>query len=47
MIFISGTSRQDIEESFRGFLKREDIAIILINQSVSYFTKGAFAEIYG
>lgn len=28
------TSRHDIEEAFRGFLKRDDIAIILINQTV-------------
>lgn len=30
----SDTSRHDIEEAFRGFLKRDDIAIILINQTV-------------
>jgi hypothetical protein len=28
------TPRHDIEEAFRGFLKRDDIAIILINQMV-------------
>lgn len=28
------TPRHDIEEAFRGFLKRDDIAIVLINQMV-------------
>ena len=32
--YFSDTSRHDIEEAFRGFLKRDDIAIILINQTV-------------
>ena len=36
---ISDTPRHDIEETFRGFLKRDDIAIILINQTVSTCTQ--------
>lgn len=33
-IVFTDTPRHDIEEAFRGFLKRDDIAIILINQMV-------------
>ncbi|XP_033733124.1 V-type proton ATPase subunit F 1-like [Pecten maximus] len=35
LVVDKNTSRHDIEESFRGFLKRDDIAIILINQSIA------------
>ncbi|KAK3105976.1 hypothetical protein FSP39_009974 [Pinctada imbricata] len=35
LVVDKNTSRHDIEETFRGFLKREDIAIILINQTIA------------
>ena len=35
ILAISGTSVPEIEEKFREFIKRGDIAIILINQNVS------------
>ena len=38
-LLILDTPRHDIEEAFRGFLKRDDIAIVLINQTVSIKVK--------
>uniref|UniRef100_K1QCX0 V-type proton ATPase subunit F n=1 Tax=Magallana gigas TaxID=29159 RepID=K1QCX0_MAGGI len=35
LVVDKNTSRHDIEEAFRGFLKRDDIAIILINQTIA------------
>lgn len=35
LVVNKNTSRHDIEEAFRGFLKRDDIAIILINQTIA------------
>ena len=35
IICVIDTSVVDIEEAFRGFVKRNDIAIIMINQNVS------------
>ena len=32
---ISGTSISDIEEAFKSYTTRDDIAIVLINQNVS------------
>jgi hypothetical protein len=35
--FILDTSVSEIEETFKRFIKRDDIDIILINQNVSFF----------
>ncbi|XP_061172288.1 uncharacterized protein LOC133181727 [Saccostrea echinata] len=35
LVVDKNTSRHDIEETFRAFLKRDDIAIILINQTIA------------
>jgi len=35
MVVTKDTPALDIEETFKGFLKRDDIAIILINQNVA------------
>lgn len=37
IIFITDTPESEIEDTFKRFIKRDDIDIILINQNVSKF----------